>query len=64
MYFFWKEEGGRCTYGLQVDSKCSCSTELTSVPEKGEKKINVNTRKGETTDVHVYCIVLCVLLAS
>ena len=30
---------------------------------KRENKINVSCRKGETCDVHVYCNVLCVLLA-
>ena len=35
---FFKEEGGRHTFGLRADSKCSYSTELTRVAEKGKIK--------------------------
>ena len=35
---FFKEGGGRHTYGLRADSKCSYSTELTRVAEKGKIK--------------------------
>jgi len=38
MLDFLKEERGRHTYGLQVDSKCSYFTELTRVAEKGKIK--------------------------
>ena len=38
MLDFLKEERGRRTYGLQVDSKCSYSTQLTRVAEKGKIK--------------------------
>jgi len=38
MLDFLKEERGRHTYGLQVDSKCSYSTQLTRVAEKGKIK--------------------------
>ena len=58
MLVFFKEEKGRRTYGLQVDSKCSYFTELTRVAEKGKNKVNVSGRRGETCDAHVYCIVL------